>query len=98
MITPLSNIGLRLKELRRKANYNQLEISKIIGVSKMQLARYEKDVFPDAVRLDKFAQAYGTSIDFIVRGKSDYTKVALKDTGLISLFKKIELLLSIQKK
>jgi transcriptional regulator with XRE-family HTH domain len=98
MTKSIQTVGTRLKELRRKSNYNQLEISKIIGVSYTHVARYEKDVMPDAIRLDKLAQAYGTTIDFIVRGKTEYVKVAQKDTELVSLFKKIELLSSTKKK
>jgi transcriptional regulator with XRE-family HTH domain len=93
------NIGNRLKDLRLKSNYNQKELSKIIGVSYTQLGRYEKgESIPNANHLDNFANAFGTTIDYIIRGNSDFSTVALKDTLLVTLFKKIEKLPSAKRK
>lgn len=88
----MSTIGQRIQELRKKAGLTQVGLAKKINVSHTQMTRYEiKDVQPPADVLKRFADLFGTSIDYIVRGnKSDFAAESLEDAELIKHFQQID--------
>ena len=71
---------------------NQSQLAEKIGVSLTQLQRYEnKGVQPPADILKKLADAFNTSIDFIVYGDSEQkAQQSIKDNELLSQFKAVE--------
>ena len=85
-------IGEQIQKLRKENNWNQSQLAEKIGVSLTQLQRYEnKGVQPPADILKKLADAFNTSIDFIVYGDSEQkAQQAIKDNELLSQFKAVE--------
>lgn len=88
-VTP--TLGDRVHQLRKEAGYTQSELSKKIGISHTQMARYEvKGVQPPADVLNKLADVLGVSIDFLVRGEKDkYATDTIKDTELVNQFRQL---------
>jgi len=88
----MTNLGKRIQDLRKGTGLTQLELSKKIAVSHTQMARYEiKGVQPPADVLNKLADVFGVSVDFIINGNNDEkAKNSLKDAELIKQFKDID--------
>jgi transcriptional regulator with XRE-family HTH domain len=62
-ITP----GLRIKQLREKRDWSQLELAKRVGINNSVLSRIEADKRPiEAELLAKFAEVFGVSSDYIL--------------------------------
>lgn len=85
------NLGDRLQQLRKAAGFTQSELSRKIEISHTQLTRYEvRGVQPPADVLKRFADVFGTSIDFIVCGdKNEYVAEAVKDAELVNLIRAV---------
>lgn len=57
----------RLKEIREDRDYNQTEIAKILHTTQQQYSKYELGIQLIPIdRLDKLADFYNLSIDYIV--------------------------------
>ena len=84
-------LGERIQELRKKEGLTQTELAKKVGVSHTQMARYEiKGVQPPADVLQRLANLFGVSIDFLVVGNADEKAIeSLKDAELVADFKKV---------
>lgn len=62
----MSILGKRLKFLREKYNYSQKRVADSIGISNVQLSRYESgDRNPDPELIAKFADFYEVTTDFL---------------------------------
>jgi transcriptional regulator with XRE-family HTH domain len=96
----MSDLGKRIQELRKQAGLTQAQLAEKIDISHTQLTRYEsKDVQPPADVLERLANIFDTSIDYLVRGnKSEHVENALKDAELIKEFKKLDQLPEEEKK
>lgn len=90
----MESLGSRIQELRKKESLTQAELALKIGISHTQITRYEtKNVQPPADILKKFANLFGTSIDFIVNGTAEEkAQNILMDAELIKQFKEMETL------
>ena len=65
-------LGSRMQQLRKDNNITQATLAKQIQISLPQLVRYEtKDVQPTAETLNRIANVFGVSMDFLVNGKLD---------------------------
>jgi transcriptional regulator with XRE-family HTH domain len=86
------SVGTQIQKLRKENNLNQSQLAEKIGVSLTQLQRYEnKGVQPPADILKKLADAFNTSIDFLVYGDSEQkAQQSIKDNELLSQFKAVE--------
>jgi transcriptional regulator with XRE-family HTH domain len=86
------SVGTQIQKLRKENNWNQSQLAEKIGVSLTQLQRYEnKGVQPPADILKKLADAFNTSIDFLVYGDSEQkAQQSIKDNELLSQFKAVE--------
>ena len=83
-------LGDRLQQLRKMANLTQSEFARKISISHTQVTRYEKGTLPPADVLDRMANVFGVSIDFIVRGdKDNYVNTTLNDTELVNQYKEV---------
>ena len=93
-------LGKRIQELRKTNNISQQELGVKIGISLPQIVRYEtKDVQPPADVLNRLAEVFGVSIDFIVNGNTnEKAQQTLKDAEVIKEFQKIEALPEEEKK
>lgn len=96
----MSILGNNLKHMRKKLNYSQIEMAKLIGVSQTSIAHYEKGTRqPSLESLIDFSQLFDQSIDSLVGNsslKQDYTNkleleyVTLRDQMVTSLLNKEE--------
>jgi transcriptional regulator with XRE-family HTH domain len=68
----MSILGKRLKHLREKHSYSQKRVADSIGISNVQLSRYESgDRNPDPELISKFADFYDVSTDYL-HGRTDF--------------------------
>lgn len=91
----LQIFGTRLKELREERGVSQRELAKTIGISKGAVYYYESGRTPDIVTLEKIADYFSVSTDYLLgRGnartqepklKSVCDKVGLSDKSALTL-------------
>ncbi|MBT2680017.1 helix-turn-helix transcriptional regulator [Bacillus sp. ISL-35] len=66
----MSTLGTRIKGLRERRDLPQKELAKKIGVSNVQLSRYESDERrPDYETLKKISAYFEVSIDYLLTGE-----------------------------
>lgn len=69
----MKTIGERIIFLRENMDITQTALAKLIGISKMTLYKYEKDVCsPRAEIILNLAKALNTTADFLVGRTNDY--------------------------
>jgi transcriptional regulator with XRE-family HTH domain len=84
-------IGERIKELRAKKKLTQSDLAKLVGLTYIQVGRYETEKSnPSSDVLQKLAQALDTTSDFLMNGASDVTSAQLSDKELLNQFKAVE--------
>ncbi len=85
-------VGKQIQELRKQNGWSQNQLANKIEISITQLQRYEnKGIQPPADVLKKLADAFNTSIDFIVYGNNEQkAQQSIKDSELLSQFKAVE--------
>jgi transcriptional regulator with XRE-family HTH domain len=96
----MSELGKRIQERRKQIGLTQAQLAAKIEVSHTQLTRYEsKDIQPPADVLQRLANIFDVSIDYLVNGdKSDKAQQTLKDAELIQKFKQLDQLPEDEKK
>ena len=73
----------RLKELRKKANFTQVEVAEKLGISQPAYASWERGAKkPTQENLIKIAQILNVSLDYLV-GNSDSTEDELDNIELL---------------
>jgi transcriptional regulator with XRE-family HTH domain len=85
-------IGERIKELRTAKKLTQTDLAKIVGLSYIQVGRYETQKSnPSSDVLQKLAQALGTTTDYLMQGNTDdLASAQLNDLELLKQFKAVE--------
>jgi transcriptional regulator with XRE-family HTH domain len=64
------NIGLRIREIRRRLDYDQARFGQQIGVKVQSVSSYEVgDSFPTIETLIKIAKLGNVSLDWLILGK-----------------------------
>lgn len=82
------DIGDRIKELRTAAKMTQTDLAHKVGISYVQIGRYEtKKATPSIGILRKLATSLNTTIDYIANGGSFDLLGELHDRELLDLFK-----------
>lgn len=86
------HVGERIKELRIKLGLTQSTLAEKVGLSYIQIGRYEgKKATPSSDVLQKLAMALNTTTDFLMNGSSDEAASAqLNDKELLNLFRSVE--------
>lgn len=86
------SIGERIKELRTQKKLTQTELAKLVGLTYIQVGRYEiQKSIPSSDVLQKLATALDTTADFLMNGSSDeVVATQLTDKGLLRQFKEAE--------
>lgn len=70
----MKTMGTRLKELRLNAGYTGEEVGRMLQVSKSAISMWEKDLrSPSADLIERFADIYGVSTDYIITGRESNT-------------------------
>lgn len=88
------SLGSRIRELRTQKRLKQAELGAIVGLTYVQIGRYEiGKAKPAADMLSKLAKALDTTADYLVNDDvSDPTiTVQLTDRELLKQFKEVEL-------
>lgn len=84
-------INQRIKQLRLENKLTQSELAEKIGLSYIQIGRYEKGKSnPSADILQKLADVFNTSSDYLMNGKTEQVKAQLSDKELIKQFSEVE--------
>lgn len=86
------SIGVRIKELRTKLKMTQTDLANKVGLSYIQVGRYETQKSkPSSEILQKLAAALETTTDYLMNGGSDEVVSAqLTDKELLSQFREVE--------
>jgi len=89
-------IGERIKDLRTKKKLTQSDLAKLVGLSYIQVGRYETEKSnPSSDVLQKIAQALDTTNDFLMNGAThEMASSQLTDKELLNQFKAVEKLSS----
>lgn len=66
----MSDIGDRIRALRKKRGLTQVQLSRVSGVSQSNVSQYERFIEPSASALSKIANALDTTVDYLV-GRTD---------------------------
>ena len=88
------SVGERIKELRNRKGLTQKDLASKIGITYVQIGRYEKQkAKPSSEVLQKIAVALDTTLDFLMSGStSDQASEHIKDKELLQLFAEVEAL------
>jgi transcriptional regulator with XRE-family HTH domain len=88
------SIGTRIKELRTQKRLKQTELGAIVGLTYVQIGRYELGkAEPSSNMLSKLAKALDTTTDYLVNDDMNDASVTaqLTDRELLKQFKEVEL-------
>lgn len=93
-------LGSRIKYLRNKNNYSQKRVADALGISNVQLSRYESgDRKPDPDMIKAFAKFFDVTTDFLLGHETDNNelehyknKIAKEYPDVDLMFKDMELL------
>lgn len=82
-------IGERIKDLRTQKKFTQSDLTKMVGLTYIQIGRYETEKSnPSSDILQKLAQALDTTSDYLMNGASDEVISAqLADKELLNQFR-----------
>lgn len=87
-------IGERIKQLRVRANLTQTELAEKVGLTYIQIGRYETGKSnPSSDVLQKLAAVLEISADFLMNGdQSEALSAQFTDKDLLKQFKAVQLL------
>jgi transcriptional regulator with XRE-family HTH domain len=90
----MSKLGERIRELLKKNNLSQTELTSKIKVSKAQMNRYiNHGVNPPSDVLKKMSDVLGTTVDYLVSGATDEkAKASLKNAKVLEQYRELETL------
>ena len=87
----MTSVNERIKQLRIDNNLTQSELAEKVGLTYVQIGRYEKGKSnPSADILQKLATALNTSTDYLMNGESEQVEAQLIDKELIRQFQEIQ--------
>jgi len=91
-VLKMNNISSRIKELRVKNKFTQSDLAKLVGLTYIQIGRYETSKSnPSSDVLLKLANALNTTTDYLMNGSTDEKiSTQLTDKQLLEQFKKVE--------
>jgi len=87
----MTSVTERIKQLRIDNNLTQSELAEKVGLSYVQIGRYEKGKSnPSSDVLQKLANVLNTSTDYLMNGKTEQVEAQLTDKELIKQFIEVE--------
>jgi len=64
------SIGERITSLRKEQNISQLQLSRLLDVSRQAVSKWENDLTsPDTIRLIQLADVLNTDVEYLATGK-----------------------------
>jgi transcriptional regulator with XRE-family HTH domain len=87
----MKSVNERIKQLRVDNKLTQSELADKVGLSYVQIGRYEKGKSnPSSDVLQKLANVLNTSTDYLMNGKTEQVEAQLTDKELIKQFIEVE--------
>jgi transcriptional regulator with XRE-family HTH domain len=84
-------VGDRIKELRTGKKFTQSVLAELVGLSYIQIGRYEKGKSKPSSRvLQQLAKALDTTTDYIMNGGTEQVQAQLADRELLRQFQEVE--------
>ena len=72
------SIGERIAELRTKQNMSQVQLSKLLDVSRQAVSKWENDqAAPDTIKLIQLADLLDVDVEYLATGRINQPKVVL---------------------
>ena len=69
------SIGERITELRKQQNISQVQLAKLLEVSRQAVSKWENDqTAPDTLKLIQLADILDTDVEFLATGKHTVRK------------------------
>ena len=88
----MKKLSKRFAEMRVKCGFTQLQLSELLNVSPTAISSWETgNHLPDIVTLQKAANIFKTSIDYLV-GNTDIQEIPLQETIIKYAGKKLRIL------
>ena len=64
------SIGERITALRKEQNISQLQLSRLMDISRQAVSKWENDLSePDTIRLIQLADVLNTDVEYLATGK-----------------------------
>ncbi|MGK5093525.1 helix-turn-helix domain-containing protein [Deltaproteobacteria bacterium TL4] len=80
----------RLKQLRESKGWSQGQLAKKIGGEPQRVSKYERAiVFPTVDMMIKLADAFGVSLDYLIRGEFEIELKNLSNRELVKRFDQV---------
>jgi len=87
----LSNLGARLKKARENKRLTQHQVAQILGVSHGAISGYERNYRdPDSEMLNKMADLYEVSIDWLYDRDEKESEYTLPDDIILKVIREAE--------
>lgn len=83
-----------IKILRLKKSYTQLELSRIIGIKRLQIIKYEQNAYPRIEKIVKLSEILDISIHALLTGKKLF--FSFQNQGLFKGIQNADILLSLE--
>ncbi len=84
------DIGQRIYELRNNIGLTQEQLAEKLNISRQSVTKWESNrSAPDLDRLIQLSNLFGVTIDFLIKGKNEYTRglnFDPEDSGVIKTF------------
>ena len=72
------SIGERIAELRTKQNMSQVQLSKLLDVSRQAVSKWENDqAAPDTIKLIQLADLLDVDVEYLATGRVNQPKVVM---------------------
>ncbi|MFJ7976502.1 helix-turn-helix domain-containing protein [Peribacillus sp. NPDC096379] len=80
----MTTFGSRLRDLRKESGISQGDFGKLFSLSESTIGMYERDKRkPDFNTLEKFANYFGVSIDYLLTGVNNTSNPSTTKSALI---------------
>lgn len=67
------SIGERIAELRAQKNISQLQLAKLLDISRQAVSKWENDqTAPDTIKLIQLADVLDTDVEYLATGRKTY--------------------------
>lgn len=84
------SLGERLKQLRKKKKLIQKDIAEMLGIDNTTVSKWESDTYePDIDNLNKLAEIYGVSVDYLIGNKKSDGAVAEGESEFLKRVREI---------
>ncbi|MEA1855624.1 helix-turn-helix transcriptional regulator [Cytobacillus sp. OWB-43] len=86
-------LGSRIKYLRNKNNYSQKRVADALGISNVQLSRYESgDRKPDPETIKSFAEFFDVTTDFLLGHETESNELEHYKNKIVKEFPDVDLM------